>query len=367
MRGRAVVNDGLTLQHLRYLVAMDEARTMTMAAKRCRVTPQTMGTQLAKIEEIVGFPIRDQTPNRTRLNAAGEVLAREMRRAIHHIEEGIGLAARHHRAHATGNADDVGGGKVAADVTVGTPHRPPQAHRDSADRLGRTLTGRTIAVPELLAWNPTTIEAAAFSGFEVVEAREMSRTLASETAKGAPQAFLEWRAHGAALPWERNAKDWRRGVVLFEEPFSYALIRDDDPLATHKSLSAAALKGRIALLSMQCENYLTTKQREELEAEGLVEWRFLNGFRVALSKARFESWAFVPPSVGANPPPGLHGLRLDDLYVRSVLYLVTRRDQAPPDAAATDSLAEKLRHALLQANPSDNLSNQLTWSMTALR
>jgi LysR family transcriptional regulator, benzoate and cis,cis-muconate-responsive activator of ben and cat genes len=81
--GSGVTADaGLELRHLRYLVALAEAGTFTLAAERLLIAQPTLSQQIRRLEEIVGTPLLLRRPFGVELTEAGHVLLEESQAAL---------------------------------------------------------------------------------------------------------------------------------------------------------------------------------------------------------------------------------------------------------------------------------------------
>src|ERR1700722_19989817 len=65
---------GLELRHLRYLVAVADAGTVTRAAERLFIAQPTLSQQIRRLEQILGTPLLVRGRDGVRLTAAGAVL-----------------------------------------------------------------------------------------------------------------------------------------------------------------------------------------------------------------------------------------------------------------------------------------------------
>ena len=78
---------GLELRHLRYLVAVADAGTVTRAAERLFIAQPTLSQQIRRLEQILGTPLLVRGRDGVRLSAAGAVLleaARDVLAAVDH-------------------------------------------------------------------------------------------------------------------------------------------------------------------------------------------------------------------------------------------------------------------------------------------
>jgi DNA-binding transcriptional LysR family regulator len=80
---------GVELRHLRYLVAVADAGTITRAAERMFIAQPTLSQQIRRLEEMVGAPLLDRRRDGVHLTDAGAVLLEESRTALSLIEHGV--------------------------------------------------------------------------------------------------------------------------------------------------------------------------------------------------------------------------------------------------------------------------------------
>jgi DNA-binding transcriptional LysR family regulator len=80
---------GVELRHLRYLVAVADAGTFTLAAERMFVAQPTLSQQIRRLEEMVGAPLLDRRRDGVQLTDAGRVLLEESRRILALIDHGV--------------------------------------------------------------------------------------------------------------------------------------------------------------------------------------------------------------------------------------------------------------------------------------
>jgi DNA-binding transcriptional LysR family regulator len=85
----SVVNHGLEFRHLRYLVAVADAGTLTHAAERMFIAQPTLSQQIRRLEEMVGAPLLHRRRDGVQLTAAGSVLLEESRAMLSLLERGI--------------------------------------------------------------------------------------------------------------------------------------------------------------------------------------------------------------------------------------------------------------------------------------
>jgi DNA-binding transcriptional LysR family regulator len=80
---------GVELRHLRYLVAVAEAGTFTLAAQRIFVAQPTLSQQIRRLEEMIGTALLDRRPDGVRLTEAGAILLEESRTVLSLVEHAV--------------------------------------------------------------------------------------------------------------------------------------------------------------------------------------------------------------------------------------------------------------------------------------
>jgi DNA-binding transcriptional LysR family regulator len=80
---------GLEIRHLRYLVALAEAGTFTLAAERLFITQPTLSQQIRRLEDVVGAPLLYRRPYGVELTEAGHVLLEGSRTVLSLLERGL--------------------------------------------------------------------------------------------------------------------------------------------------------------------------------------------------------------------------------------------------------------------------------------
>ncbi|MEO1551331.1 MAG: LysR substrate-binding domain-containing protein [Pseudomonadota bacterium] len=84
-----------SLQQLRYLVALTEARHFRRAAEACNVTQPTLSAQIKELEAKLGVTLVERTRARVLITSIGEEIADHARRALREVEDIHGLAQLH--------------------------------------------------------------------------------------------------------------------------------------------------------------------------------------------------------------------------------------------------------------------------------
>jgi DNA-binding transcriptional LysR family regulator len=85
----AVAHQGVELRHLRYLVAVADAGTITHAAERMFIAQPTLSQQIRRLEELVGTPLLHRRREGVQLTEAGTVLLEESRTVLSLLEHGV--------------------------------------------------------------------------------------------------------------------------------------------------------------------------------------------------------------------------------------------------------------------------------------
>jgi DNA-binding transcriptional LysR family regulator len=80
---------GVELRHLRYLVAVADAGTITHAAERMLIAQPSVSQQIRRLEELVGTRLLYRRPHGIQLTAAGSVLLEESRTILSLLEQGV--------------------------------------------------------------------------------------------------------------------------------------------------------------------------------------------------------------------------------------------------------------------------------------
>ncbi len=83
----------MELRHLRYFLAIWDAKGFSQAAARLHVTQPTLSHQVRQLEDQVGSPLLVRSGRQIALTAAGEVFLEYARRAVAEAEQGIAAIA----------------------------------------------------------------------------------------------------------------------------------------------------------------------------------------------------------------------------------------------------------------------------------
>ena len=74
---------------LRYFVALAEELNFRRAAGRLHVSPPALSVQIRKLEEALGARLCERDTTRVCLTPAGEVLLREARKLLRHMQKTV--------------------------------------------------------------------------------------------------------------------------------------------------------------------------------------------------------------------------------------------------------------------------------------
>jgi DNA-binding transcriptional LysR family regulator len=88
-RAEAQARQGLELRHLRYLVAVADAGTVTRAAERLFIAQPTLSQQIGRLEQLVGTPLLVRGRDGVRLTTAGAVLVGVARDVLSLVDHGV--------------------------------------------------------------------------------------------------------------------------------------------------------------------------------------------------------------------------------------------------------------------------------------
>ena len=72
----------MTLQQLRYIVAIDRHRNFARAAEACQISQPTLSAMLQKLEEELDVRLFDRTNKTVVPTSAGEKIVRQAERAL---------------------------------------------------------------------------------------------------------------------------------------------------------------------------------------------------------------------------------------------------------------------------------------------
>ena len=86
---QAIAPQGIELRHLRYLVALADAGSFTLAAERIFIAQPTLSQQIRRLEEIVGTQLLQRRREGLRLTPAGTVLLDASRNVLSLIDHEV--------------------------------------------------------------------------------------------------------------------------------------------------------------------------------------------------------------------------------------------------------------------------------------
>lgn len=85
----APAHQGVELRHLRYLVAVADAGTITRAAEKMFIAQPTLSAQIRRLEELVGTTLMNRRRDGVQFTEAGSVLLEESRTVLSLLEHGV--------------------------------------------------------------------------------------------------------------------------------------------------------------------------------------------------------------------------------------------------------------------------------------
>jgi DNA-binding transcriptional LysR family regulator len=148
---------GIELRHLRYLVAVADAGTFTLAAERMFVAQPTLSQQIRRLEEMVGAPLLDRRRDGVQLTDAGCALLEESRRILSLVDHGV------RRSRQAAGLD-----RVRLRFVL-PPHLPEGLAADTAARLWSVAAAAGVDV--------TWLEAPLDPGFSLIRRRQADAAL----------------------------------------------------------------------------------------------------------------------------------------------------------------------------------------------
>jgi LysR family hydrogen peroxide-inducible transcriptional activator len=228
----------MTLQELRYLVAVADHGSFVRAAEACHVGQPTLSTQLKKLEEILGVTLFERNKHRLIPTPMGEMIIEQARRAL----------------------DIVARIREIAHLGLDPMNGPL--------RLGVIPTLGPYLIPCLLPKIR-----AAFPQLHLFLREDLTGNLLERLRKGRLDALL------LALPVKG---DDLQAIELFREPFTVALPAGH-PLAAKRTICEAELAGQNVLLleeghcmrdqALAICGAASSDEREELKATSLETLR----------------------------------------------------------------------------------------------
>jgi len=228
----------MTLQELRYLVALADKGHFVRAADACHVGQPTLSTQLKKLEDYLGVTLFERNKHQLRPTPIGEQIIECARRALHVIEEIRDLA------------------------------KSDQDPMSGPLRLGVIPTLGPYLVPHLLP-----AIRASLPQLHLFLREDLTVNLLERLRQGSLDALL------LALPVRGDDVD---ELELFHEPFVVALPRDH-ALMRKRELTEADIHGENVLLleeghcmreqALSICGATSSDQREELKATSIETLR----------------------------------------------------------------------------------------------
>lgn len=228
----------MTLQELRYLVALADKGHFVRAADACHVGQPTLSTQLKKLEDYLGVTLFERNKHQLRPTPIGEQIIERARRALDVVEEIRDLAKR--------DQDPMSGPL----------------------RLGVIPTLGPYLIPHLLP-----AIRSALPQLHLYLREDLTVNLLERLRQGSLDALL------LALPVRGDDVD---ELELFEEPFVVALPREHE-LTERRELTELDLRGENVLLleeghcmreqALSICGATSSEEREELKATSIETLR----------------------------------------------------------------------------------------------
>jgi DNA-binding transcriptional LysR family regulator len=197
----------ITLQQLRYFVAIAETSSFTLAARRLHVTQPALSHQIRALEAEMGAPLLDRSDRTVRLTPLGERVFRHALRAVEVTERIAGEAGRGRRRRC------LRVGSVRGASSLFWPSVLPQFTRDHPEVCLEVHELRSLDVPGRLAAGDLDLAVAAQARDAVADARLVSRRLVT----GRMVVCVDAASDLAALPHLRPA-DCRGQPLIILEP-----------------------------------------------------------------------------------------------------------------------------------------------------
>ncbi|SFP72784.1 DNA-binding transcriptional regulator, LysR family [Amycolatopsis arida] len=115
----------LTVQHLRYFLAVAESLHFTRAAERLRIAPPSLSQQIAALERRLGVALFHRTSRRVELTAAGAELLPLARHAVASVDDVLAWADRRRAAGTRLRLGLVVGNRITAAILAAAAERLP--------------------------------------------------------------------------------------------------------------------------------------------------------------------------------------------------------------------------------------------------
>ena len=342
----------LRLKDFAYVVAMAD-KPAPAAAEACRVTLPAFTAALAKVGELIGTPITDSKP--LRLNEMGHRVAKLAREILGRMDvfmrggdigagapaaEDLGSNVQHRDASAISAAD-------APVRTAPAPRFSPpleRANRAFAEigTIEWTLEGKRIGLPPALSCNSAFQELMASFGLEPRQPLNDHCPLWGVPAlpDDVVDLHLEWFSCRSTRP-----SDLRTVEILSEDRFAFALVRDDDPLASRQAVTLADLKDRQWYVLPEAV-YMLLPLSDAVDWLDPGETELLYDLDKAFAPAPTKNWVWVPRSIANCPPVGYRAIPLADVGEVASLAIVARPRLTAREGRDLESLAGALRELL---------------------
>ncbi|HEY1901123.1 MAG TPA: LysR family transcriptional regulator [Terracidiphilus sp.] len=91
------MSDLVEFRHLKYIVAVAEAATITRAAERLFLAQPSLSKQIKDFEDMLGFPIFVRTRQGVRITPPGQMIVAYAQEALHKRNKIIAMAGAVHR------------------------------------------------------------------------------------------------------------------------------------------------------------------------------------------------------------------------------------------------------------------------------
>lgn len=293
----------MELRHLRYFLAIWEARSFSQAAARLHVTQPTLSHQLRQLEDEVGSTLLVRSGRQIALSAAGEVFLEYARRAVAEAEQGVAAIAE---------LEGLVRGRLRVAVF----------HSYSNSRLPGVLADFCARYPNVH-----------------VVVRQVSREAIEE---GLLQGELD-----IAVAYSDFDTEHLQVEKLFDEPLVLA-VAEDHPLARRTRLAFPRLAD--VPLALLTQEYGARRFLDELFAECGVRPRIvleIDGVDPILATIRHSGLATVLSAGAVSGAPGMHCIGLTDPTPRRTASILWRKRGGPSPAAAR--LLDMIKHAYANA------------------
>jgi hypothetical protein len=151
---------------------------------------------------------------------------------------------------------------------------------------------------------------------------------------------LEWFSGRCARP-----SDLRTIEILSEDCFAYALVPDDDPLASRQAVTLADLQDRQWYVLPEAV-YMLLPLSDAVDWLDPGETELLHDLEKTFAPAPIKSWVWVPKSIANCPLAGYRTIPLADVCEVASLAIVARPRLTARERRDLESLASALRELL---------------------